>query len=536
MKYYLFCLIAFISPPLCNESFAVNTALQSCINASSRYTVRDVALGTIVPLNTTGYPCLPNRNASGLINAADRDYTTWVSTIYTASLNASELTGRYTKNGVRCGDLSSAATQVCSMALRGLFVMECDPSMTSPSTIGGDFRCVKAARFYVYYALYQDIMIANEAPMKAIVYGDKLVNSPNGSTQRTDAVPLSYAKLIPFLANASTCAILTPVTTPPTPNYIQLGTDAYGAPICDRDPNQDTIDNLQTQTCKLQAQAIWQNGGSMQSPCEPATVTKDFRLSTSALHTSDCLNFSPPIQRRVTRNGVASYNFFGVPGGMLSNTTRSESDFMSHWAIAPSLTSPTFECQVNTAVRSYQNFTTTATMMLPPDAIPGSVSVEVVGGGGGGGSTSLTNGGQGGGAATKGTANFPALGPNQSCSISIGAGGSGGSSGTRGDPGKWGSPSTISCVGGNTSTSAGGEGRSNSGNCNSEDGRSNDYGTGASAPSSHCHDGMNASNYGTGGSGGDCQGACTWTGGGAGAPGFGKVSWDVSSWGPAAGY
>lgn len=186
------------------------------------------------------YDCAPTpRDGNGITN---RDYKTWNGVLYGKGDKTTPVTGFYSMKGSRC-DVKEA-TADCPIALKALYVYNCD------SNDSKNGKCFRAKSVEVYQATYQAIAIKGQAMMPTKIVGDKGLGA-----NVVPATPVSATQFAAYTAGSRGTLDCKNQGT----NFIQIGTDQYGAAICGADPNQATIDaqgrTIASQESTLNAQA-----------------------------------------------------------------------------------------------------------------------------------------------------------------------------------------------------------------------------------------------------------------------------------------
>jgi hypothetical protein len=428
--------------------------------------------------------------------------------------------GYYSKNGTRC--TTSVATNECPVAVKVKFVYNCDTSDTNNYKNG---KCVRASTIEAYHAIYQEKTIPGEAPIKPIIVGDSNVDG-----NAIAATPISTNSLAGYVYDGFKCSAVTPIGSIP---YIQLGTDKYGAPICGVDPNQQTIDALKEEMCKIKMQNIWQNGGTTTAPCDIITVNKIFNLSNTGTtkNTQDCLNGGGRVKYSGTVVATSSSQipsaFQSYPGGKLSGTSLTEAQFKTKYGIVTN--PPTFLCEIRSQANKGQSWSSSGVLSLGADFVPGSLYINAVqGGGGGGGGAGGTDGGYGGGAGGFDSGSLSSVVTPQTCSVTIGGGGSGASAGK--NSGGSGGGTSISCGNFGSRSAGGGGGGGNGGGCGGSGGAGTRYGGGGAGEGKDAGHGAESSHYGAGGGGGGTCGTSGQHSGGSGAGGYVEAGWKEFIW------
>jgi hypothetical protein len=491
------------------------------------------------------FDCIPTAtDANGnLKNAADQDYKNWKDVLFEGKSKV-PVTGAYRLNGQRCGDQTSAS---CPIAVRAKFVISCNEGDTK-NYDQATGKCAVASKIKVYRALYQEVQIPGQAPIKSMVFADNSMPS----TAAASIIPMN--KITAETKGEYKCSDLKQEDGAP---YFQKGEDAYGYPICEKDT---TVEIMREQICKQMMQKIWREGGPSEDPCEIVKISKVFKLTnpnSSGTNTSDCIKAGGGI---FDSNGNQVTNLNVYPGGAISDKNNmyiSESTFSSKYGI--STPSPTFVCKKKNegpkgesfSPASTQTESKTYTINLPSNFVPGSLTAIAVGGGGGGASSSGYIGGKGG---HPGKSESKALTgvttPGTSCSITVGAGGVGKDETKRNKTyGTNGTSSSINCgsdsnqsltASGSNQNTTDDEGGVNGGGCGGGAGydapinpnTSLSYGLGGTKAGDCSHgNAAPATSYGAGGSGGNCSGStCTAKNGGHGAGGYVEIGYKVYEW------
>ena len=368
----------------------------------------------------------------------------------------SEVTGFYDINGKKC----TPGSKECAFHVYATYTAGC-------LTTDGTFQptCSKPNEMKINYFVKQYNVPTGMPPIST-------VSTESGG--RAAAV-LSFSKLNAQQGKTYNCAEMYPAETIDpstgvkygTTKAYNLGTDAYGDPICGEDPNKKVIDELTKELCKTKVQAIWVNGGTVDTPaCGKITITKVFKLTNSAKTTSDCTT-----QGGTVYDGSnASPNLNAYPGGTItvSDLITSESSFLETYKYIQT-SSPTFGCK-KPMIRDVSNTKTSGTgsFQIPSNYVTGSLQVELWGGGSGGDSAGTLDGGSGGGAGQHIPYKSLTATAGMTCSYSIGGGGSGGTPGYAIAAfirkGGQGGDTTVTCSDTVTATGGTGQGK-RSGSC-----------------------------------------------------------------------
>lgn len=280
------------------NTVAANPELWPCIHANP------IAAGATRPASE--YDCTPTpRDAGGKLTGSLTNYQNWNSVLYKQN-STTPVNGFYSKNGVRC--TTSVATNACPIAVKVQFVYNCD---TTETMMNG--KCVKAKSLEIYHAIYQSINIVGEAPIKPIIVGDS-----NVDPRAISATPVSSSALTGMVYNEFKCSSLTPTGVPA---YIQLGEDKYGAPICGQDPNQGTIDAMQTKLCDIETTQVNTYGGTT-TTCNP-NITVTIKIVGGNHLAKDCTGTlvdlgGYPVSAPIVANSLkvfCKYNGSSCPSG-----------------------------------------------------------------------------------------------------------------------------------------------------------------------------------------------------------------------------
>ncbi|MBI2607107.1 MAG: hypothetical protein HYW49_13615 [Deltaproteobacteria bacterium] len=261
--------------------------------------------------------------------------------LYQGGTSASnELTGFYDDTGKRCADQTGAAANC-------VFKIEAWVTPLCPKDSSGNpyAKCKRAETFTFEYQVSQ---------VKSLPGMPTFATVKTGTTDRPN-ITVPYSAIRAAKYTYVDCKQL-------YPNNInmqyQSGVDSLGQPICGKDPNQDTIDALKDEMCKLKVQQVWQNGGSTQSPCDVIQIDKVFKLTANAAKTTtDCTSQGGTVYDGST----ASPNLGAYPGGKITvnGTVTDEASFnKSKYGITGS--SPTFGCKKEVTRQVTKSFQSSA--------------------------------------------------------------------------------------------------------------------------------------------------------------------------------